>query len=241
MSQLTIKFNEKCVVPIITEVSHIGTSVTLKWDIAGVDPTATYTVQYAADGVNYVNISNYAVMAGQAVFTIALLVGATVKFRLLSNTSNCSNIQSLAFDYVVVGGAKVYVSNVIIEPGAGTARFQLHVEGESFTGYAHALITNSSVNTRVILANVGVPGIQLTPRISGNAPLGTQDSQNKAITLAVGVYPNCTMNINPNTVPLQEYINVDLAFVLSFNTVYEDGIADTYLQIGLQREASDQP
>ena len=236
MSQLTIKFNEKCVVPIITEVSHIGTSVTLKWDIAGVDPTATYTVQYASDGVNYVNISNYAVMAGQAVFTITLPVGATVKFRLLSNTSNCSNIQSLAFDYVVVGGAKVYVSNVIREPGAGTARFQLHVEGESFVGYAHGVITNSSVNTRVKLGAIGGAGIHLTPRIVSNAPLGAEDRQRQAITLAVGVYPDCTMEIGGNTVPSQESISVDMAFILSLTTVYEDGYPLTYVQIDLQRE-----
>lgn len=129
--------------------------------------------------------------------------------------------------------AVVYVTDVVQGADDGHATFTLHVENAPFVGYANGLMTNLSLNNRQKSASMTMGmGNILSPRILGDAEIGTEHRVNKPVTIEVGIYPGCIITIT-TAASVREYVAADSGIALGTTTVYEDSIPETFVSARL--------
>lgn len=123
---------------------------------------------------------------------------------------------------------KVYVSNKVNDLEFGTTTFDLHVEEEAFVGYMCAILSFSQSTDGQKLGSIKLASNIMTLKINAGSPIGTTDEKSQAVNIPVGVYPNCTIQLDA-TVGSHVDINVDLDFILSLDYNYNNGIDTTYV------------
>lgn len=184
MAEFNIKFNKKCITPIITDVIKVGTSITVKWDTVGIDSTASYTIQYSTDnGITYNTVNTFNSSLGEATVTLTLVPGI-VKFKILSNATSCVNIASLPFP-LTVNPSTIYITDEVTDGVSGSTTFKLHVEGDAFVGIVILKGEKDKWSSNVVVdANFGnplyIPDSYETGDIAINytsvtIPIGTHD------------------------------------------------------------------
>lgn len=234
MANLNIIFNQVCVVPVITDVSRLGSNITIKWATANVS-SEIYTLMYSVNGgTNYVNAGTFNGNLGQATIIANFPTGQNVKFKIISNTDVCVNIESSVFDYVATSASTIFVNNVSRDLEAGTASFDIHVEGEPFVGYLCGIFTNNTINNREKQGTIAGYGISKILIIPPSAPKGAVTTDGVAVTIPVGVHFG-EMYIDVNPINQNEGVSVDLALCFSFTNNYENGLIGTFVELPYMR------
>lgn len=245
MGIFTTTFLAECEAPVITNLTRNSSGyLVIDFTISTVN-SAGSRYEVATDP-GFTNLVVYNVGTHTSPVTTAVLVD-TYSTLYVRMRKYCSHPVSGTFEsswsnvatWTTIPTSTIYVSNVVRQPGQGTADFTLHVENEPFIGYFCAVLTSSTVNGKQVVGSTFAASYVLSPKILSGSPLGTEDRVNVAVNIPIGIYTGCNIYIQANTVNIAEDVNYDMAVIFSKNTILENGIQDTYVAVDLQRAGID--